>query len=121
MLKLLPHVVTRTASVPVYLIHFVTSQCNARCPHCFIFAPGDRRFSGDALSFGQIERLTRSIGQTVYNVCLTGGETFLRPDIERICDAYLENTGVQVLQLFTNGWFEDRAFDTLESISRRYP
>lgn len=121
MLKLLPHIVTKQADVPVYLIHFVTSKCNARCPHCFIFSPNDPRFSGEALTIEEIEKLTRSIGQTVYNVCLTGGETFLRPDIERICELYVENTGAKVIQLFTNGWFEDRAYSTMESLSRRFP
>src|SRR6476659_10900363 len=76
MLKLLPHIATKQADVPVYLIHFVTSQCNARCPHCFIFAPNDPRFAGEALTLEQIERMTRSIGRPIYNVCLTGGETF---------------------------------------------
>lgn len=121
MLKLLPHIVQKNAAVPVYLIHFVTSQCNARCPHCFIFAPGDRRFAAEALSLDQIQRMTRSIGKSVYNVCLTGGETFLRTDLEQICLAYLENTGVQVLQLFTNGWFEERTVALMDSLSRRYP
>ena len=121
MLKLLPHIATKTAEVPVYLIHFVTSKCNARCPHCFIFSENDPRFAGEALTLEQIVQLTKSLGRTLYNVCLTGGETFLRPDIEQICEAYLENTGAQVIQLFTNGWFEERAYSTIESLSRRYP
>jgi len=121
MLKLLPNIVDKNADVPVYLIHFVTSQCNAKCPHCFIWGEGDPRFSGDALTLEQIQAMTKSMGRRLYNVCLTGGETFLRHDIEQICEAYLDNTGAQMIQLFTSGWFEDRAFKTIESLSRRYP
>lgn len=121
MLKLLPYVLNKNASVPLYLIHFVTSRCNAKCPHCFIWGEGDPRFQGDAMTLEQIQKMTKSIGKPLYNVCLTGGETFLRQDIEQICEAYLDNTGVQVVQLFTNGWFEERTVKTLESLSRRYP
>ena len=74
MLKLLPHVAspTKIARVPVYLIHYLTSKCNARCPHCFIFNEGDTRFAGKALSADEIDKMTRSMGQDAYNVMLTG-------------------------------------------------
>lgn len=123
MLKLLSHVAspTKIARVPVYLIHYVTSKCNARCPHCFIFNEGDTRFAGKALSADEIDKMTRSMGQDAYNVMLTGGETFLRKDIDDITNSYLENTGTQIIQFFTNGWFEDRAYNCLEYFSRTFP
>ncbi|HRG99648.1 MAG TPA: radical SAM protein [Polyangiaceae bacterium] len=121
MLRLLPHVVSKRVTTPVYLIHFLTSKCNARCPHCFIFGEGDPRFAGEALSLREIEQLTRRLGPEVYNVCLSGGETFLRPDIVEVCEAYLRNTSVQVLQLFTNGWFEERTVRCLDHLTRAYP
>lgn len=121
MLRLLPQVVSKRVQTPVYLIHFVTSKCNARCPHCFIFTENDPRFAGEALSLEEIERMTRQLGPEIYNVCLTGGETFLRKDIVQVCEAYLRNTKVQVIQLMTNGWFEDRTVSCLDYLSRTYP
>ena len=123
MRKLLPYILKpdKTSRVPVYLIHFVTSRCNARCPHCFIFAENDPRFDRRELSLDEISRMTKSLGKTLYNVCITGGEIFLRKDIPEICDAYLRDTGVEVLQLFTNGFLVDRVVDCVDYLTREYP
>jgi len=127
MRKLLPYIFKpgKTSRVPVYLIHFVTSRCNARCPHCFIFTEGDPRFDTDKdtgeLSIDEITKMTQSMGSTAYNVSLTGGEIFLRKDIPEICDAYIRNTGVEVLQLFTNGFLVDRTVDCVDYLTREYP
>lgn len=121
MLKLLPRVVSKRTDTPLYLIHFVTSKCNARCPHCFIFTENDPRFAGAALSLEEIRELTRDLGPQIYNVCLTGGETFLRKDIVEISRAYLDHSRTQVLQLLSNGWFGDRTVDCLDTLSRDYP
>ncbi|MEK8024223.1 MAG: radical SAM protein [Candidatus Hydrogenedentota bacterium] len=123
MLKLLPHVFQsrKVARVPVYLIHFVTSRCNAKCPHCFIFAENDPRFDKNQMTLEEIDLMTRSIGKDLYNVSLTGGEIFLRKDMKEICECYLKNTGVQVIQLFTNGFFEERTVECLDYLSRTYP
>jgi MoaA/NifB/PqqE/SkfB family radical SAM enzyme len=121
--KLLPYILksSKTSNVPAYLIHFVTSRCNARCPHCFIFAENDPRFDKREMSLIEITKMTESIGRTIYNVNITGGEIFVRKDIPQICEAYIKNTGVQVVQLFTNGFFEDRIVDCVEYLSRTYP
>lgn len=123
MKKLLPYVVSsaKTAPAPLYLIHFVTSRCNARCPHCFIFAENDPRFDKRELSLDEITTMTKSIGKQIYNVNITGGEIFIRQDVPQICEAYLKNTGVQVIQLFTNGFFEDRVVECMDYLSRTYP
>ena len=123
MLKLLPYTLspTKKASIPLYLIHFVTNKCNARCPHCFAFtADGAPTIAGQDLSLDEITRMTQSLGKQLCNVNLTGGETFLRSDIIQICEAYLHNTGVQVIQLFTNGWFTKRTTDCMQYLARKY-
>jgi radical SAM protein with 4Fe4S-binding SPASM domain len=123
MLKLLPYTasLTKRSVVPQYLIHFVTNKCNARCPHCFIFTEGDPRFADGNLTLDEIRTLTESISPGLYNVNLTGGETFLRKDIEEICELYLTNADAQVIQLFTNGWFEDRTVDCMDRLSANHP
>lgn len=112
---------SKTPAVPVYLIHFVTGRCNARCPHCFIFNPNDPRFEGEELRLEEIERLARSLNGGVYNVSLTGGEPFLRKDIVDIASLYFEFGGAQVVSLFTNGFFPDRAVEAVERLTSRWP
>ena len=99
MYKLLPYVLRpdKRSQVPQYLIHFVTSKCNARCPHCFIFNEGDTRFSGSELTISEIEKFTLSLRGGIYNVNLTGGETFLRKDILEICELYLRNAKTKIV------------------------
>ncbi len=124
MLKLLPYAFSpgKTVSTPLYLIHFVTNRCNARCPHCFVYdSEGNPNIDGSELSLEQIDTLTRSLGKSLYNVNLTGGETFLRSDIMDICELYLRNTSVQVLQLFTNGFLQNRILHSVEQICKKYP
>lgn len=123
MRRLIPLMVSpsKRSPAPAYLIHFVTSRCNARCPHCFIFEPGDPRFAGQDLTIEEIERFARSLGSSVYNVSLTGGEPFLRKDIADIAHAYLANSGAQVISLFSNGFFVDRAVTTMDRLSSEWP
>jgi len=121
MLKLLPHVLDKRAASPVYLIHYLTSRCNAKCPHCFIFAENDPRFDKNQLTLEEIDALTRSLGRDLYSVILTGGEIFLRKDVIEVCAAYIKNTSVNVLQILTNGFFEDRTVECMDYLSRTYP
>ncbi len=120
-LKLLRHLLPGTPRVPPYLIHFLTSRCNARCPHCFIFGENDPRFSGPEMTTEEIRAMTRLLPGGLYNVSLTGGEIFIRPDVEEIGEAYVSDTDVNVIQFFTNGTFPDRAYDCVEGLSRRHP
>lgn len=124
MLKLLkyPFSIKKTSPAPVYLIHFVTNRCNARCPHCFVYdSEGKPTISDGEMSLNQIESLTKSIGKTIYSVNITGGETFLRDDIEEICHLYLKNTDVRILQLFTNGYFTEKTVNTVKKLCTDYP
>ncbi len=124
MLKLLPYAFspTKTVSTPLYLIHFVTNRCNARCPHCFLYdSEGNSNIEGTEMPLEKIDILTRSMGKSLYNVNLTGGETFLRSDIVEICELYLKNTNVQVLQLFSNGFLQNRILESVEYLCKTYP
>jgi radical SAM protein with 4Fe4S-binding SPASM domain len=77
-----------------------TLRCNMRCRHCGSTAGAARRAelsTRQALDLcGQIARL--GVARTV----LTGGETLLRPDWERIVATLLDKG--QVVALLTNGW-----------------
>jgi MoaA/NifB/PqqE/SkfB family radical SAM enzyme len=119
MISLLPHLFSpdKRCRVPPYLTHFITRRCNAHCPHCFIFKPDDPRFSGRELDLAEIEEVTRKIGRGLFSVNITGGEIFLRDDVLDICEIYLQNTSVRVIQLFTNGSFEEKTVRGIEALS----
>ncbi len=113
----------RINSVPFGVIHFVTSACNLKCAHCFIYGNFDRkiddlRFQADALSLEEIKQMTRSMKHQLQVASLTGGEPFLRPDLLQIALLYVQNAGAQLIEVSTNGWFTDRLRHFVEAFLR---
>ncbi len=115
MLKLLKYLVIKNVLSPLYLIHFVTNKCNARCPHCFL-AQGLNAGSEDELSIEEIEKITKNFSKDIYNVNLTGGEPFIRDDISQIVGLYRKNANVKSFLIATNGYFSDKIKDAVKTI-----
>lgn len=92
---------------PISIIHFVTNKCNARCKHCFIDFNNPSIFK-DELSLEEIEKLTKGLGKSLFNVNLTGGEPFLRKDFFEIAKLYFKNTNIESIFITTNGTFTER-------------
>jgi len=102
-----------TRKEPMSLIHFITNRCNARCKHCFIDFKNPETFKGE-LSLEEIHKLTSSLGKSLFNVNLTGGEPFLRRDIWEIAKAYFENAGVRSIFITTNGMFTSQTKEFID-------
>ena len=70
-------------------MHFVTNRCNARCSFCFIDFDDPKTFQGE-LTLEEIEILTKNLGKSLLNVNLTGGEPFIRPDLNQLVKRCVE-------------------------------
>jgi len=92
---------------PVSIVHFLTNRCNARCSFCFIDFDDPNTFKGE-LTLDEIEKLTKSLGKSLLNVNLTGGEPFARKDIVDIAKLYIKNSTVQSMYITTNASLPDR-------------
>jgi len=113
------------------LIHFVTNRCNAKCAHCFhgygreveqTARTGLFSHPGDAeLRLDELEQLARHLGPCLFNVNLSGGEPFLREDLEAIGRAYLGLGGAASLFVSTNGSFPERALSLARMVAVEYP
>lgn len=105
---------------PVSLVHFVTRRCNARCSFCFIDFehPSPRSLEMTAT---EIDRMTRTLGPRLANVNLTGGEPFLRRDLDAIAESYYANTSIRSIYITSNGSFPDRAEDFATGVSASFP
>ncbi len=85
---------------PIYLIFFVTNRCNGGCNHCFY---RHKINSGSKeLTLAEIEKIAASIGK-LYHLNLTGGEPFLRVDLDEIARIFYKNCRVRSLAIPTNG------------------
>lgn len=93
--------------LPVSIVHFLTNRCNARCSFCFIDFENENTFKGE-LTLNEIEALTKTFGNSLLNVNLTGGEPFARKDITDIAKAYIKNTTIQSIYITTNASLPER-------------
>jgi MoaA/NifB/PqqE/SkfB family radical SAM enzyme len=91
---------------------FVTSSCNARCSHCFYWKKLNQH---DDLSFGEIKKLSQSIGK-VDKLLISGGEPFLRRDLPRIYQLFIENNDLEAVSIPTNGLMPERIYELVNEI-----
>ena len=102
--KILPNLYNALIShkEPVFLTHFVTQNCNAKCPHCFV------DFQSSEMSLEETEKTASTSGNCLRNISLTGGETFLRKDLFEIADIWYKNSAAQSVVVTTNGSLPER-------------
>jgi len=102
-LRYVPRLFRKSGTTPLYLIHFVTEQCNARCKHCFgrFYEEGNATKSSQ-LTLDEIEKMTRTMDPILF-LLPTGGEPFLREDLSEIIQAYYRNCRVRNVGMPTNG------------------
>lgn len=78
----------------------VTNRCNLRCQYCY--AAAKRKTPGEELTTREIFDLIDKLDVLgCFNVQLTGGEPFLRPDFLKICE-YASKKGM-ALYVISNG------------------
>lgn len=98
-------------STPTRVVFDVTRRCNLRCSMCRTWEhPGT-----GALTAGEIEGVLAQMTRLTW-LDVTGGEPFVRPDIERVLRAAAcIPRGLTVLHYQTNGWMSDR----IEAVTRK--
>lgn len=105
---------------PTFLIPFVTSRCNARCPFCFY---GDRVGSPDPpeeLSTDEWEMISRRCGRIPY-LLISGGEPVMRDDLAGIVGGFIRNAGTRFVTVPSNGLLPERSEALFERLTREHP
>ncbi|OGW75227.1 MAG: hypothetical protein A3J81_03680 [Nitrospirae bacterium RIFOXYB2_FULL_43_5] len=97
------------------MVFFVTARCNAKCDFCFY--QKNKTGNRNELTLPEIEKFSAKLGN-VYEVLLSGGEPFLRDDIYEIGKTFAKNNGIVHLNIPTNGFLEDKAFETISRLSK---
>ena len=109
-----------TKKFPISLVHFVTNRCNARCSFCFIDFDNPDTFKGE-LTVDEIRKLSLTLGNSLQNINLTGGEPFARKELEDISEIYIKNSKIQSLFITSNGSLPDRIETYLAKLSNKFP
>jgi len=106
--KLLYSLLKGRLKKPIYLIFFVTNKCNSKCKHCF-FSKELNKIEEKDLSLEEIEGFSKQLGKLVW-LCISGGEPFLRDDIDEIFKIFVRNNKVEDFSIPTNGVLTDAIY-----------
>jgi len=94
--------INKKNQLPSYFIFFPTSRCNLSCSHCFYHDSLNKRFN--ELSLEEIDSFTKTM-DPLLTLVLTGGEPYLRHDLDQIVRIFYNNTRVPILNIPSNGWY----------------
>ena len=91
--------------LPSYFIYYPTSRCNLKCSHCFYYDSLNKKFN--ELTIIELEEITKTM-DPILSLILTGGEPYLRHDLDKIVKIFYENTRVPIITIPSNGWYLEK-------------
>ena len=106
------------------LFIFVTNRCNMTCSWC-LDAKRDIKNSGASISkeltTNEFKQIAQSSNEKIAYLTLTGGEPFLRSDIDQIVKSFYNYSQTRFVTITTNGAFPERIFENAERILLQCP
>lgn len=105
---------------PHYMILYVTARCNLRCPHCFYLEEIESAAKDRELKVEEYEKIAKSLPHLLQLTC-TGGETFVRQDIDEIALRFYKYANTRFFTFTTNGTFPERIAEKVERICKACP
>lgn len=104
--------------LPSYFIFYPTSRCNLSCSHCFYYDSINKKFN--ELTLEEIDKFTKTMDPLLHLI-LTGGEPYLRHDIDDIVKIFYKNTSVPIISIPSNGFFESRMIEKIRNMMNSCP
>tara|TARA_B100001029_G_C15059981_1_gene457562 strand:- start:464 stop:2455 length:1992 start_codon:yes stop_codon:yes gene_type:complete len=95
---------------------YITNRCNAKCEHCFYWDELNKDV--DEMSLDDYKDLALNFKNDVNQVIITGGEPFLRKEIDQISKYFLKNKNIHSLNFITNGVLPDRIDEKVNNIMK---
>jgi len=77
--------------LPSFFIFYPTSRCNMTCSHCFYHDSLNKKFN--ELTLEEIDKFTKTM-DPLLQLVITGGEPYIRDDIDKIVKIFYDNTNV---------------------------
>ena len=111
-------VINKTGCLPSYFIFYPTNRCNLSCSHCFYHDSLNKKVN--ELTLDEIDKFTKTMDPLLHLI-ITGGEPYLRSDIDKIIKIFYENTKVPIISIPSNGIFTDRMVEKIRSIMDSCP
>lgn len=102
--------------LPDILIYFVTNRCNSRCKGCFYWK--ELCEERQELTLDEIKKVSSSLG-SVYYLWLSGGEPFLREDLSKVCEVFINQNNTRTIHIPTNGLLPYKIFKVVKRLLER--
>ncbi len=93
----------RPRKLPMNLTLSVDFRCNSRCKTCNIY-----KKKADNLSLEEWQKVFKSLGKNPFWITISGGEPFLRKDIEELVCSLYNICRPAIINIPTNGLLPDR-------------
>jgi len=94
-------------TLPEQITFFITNKCNLKCKHCFYW---NNLNKGEDFNIDEFKIVAKSMGKFRF-ASVTGGEPFLRDDIDEIVKTIVEINKVKRISIPTNGFLTDRVVE----------
>jgi len=96
--------------LPVSLALTVTNRCNSRCATCRIY-----KKKSDELDCHEYKKIFKSLSHSPRWITVTGGEPFMRADLDGILGLIVHHVKPDAITIATNGFFTERIFETVRN------
>ncbi|MCL4472962.1 MAG: radical SAM protein [Actinobacteria bacterium] len=104
-------------SRPFEVTVFLTSSCNFKCDHCFYWKELNRK---GELTLEEFKAIARTM-PTLERLIFTGGEPFLREDIDEIIAEFYRHAHPMYITIPTNGYMTNTIVEKTTSILEKAP
>jgi radical SAM protein with 4Fe4S-binding SPASM domain len=120
--KFLNRGIARYFKVPQFLIFYLTNKCWMKCDHCFYTEEFrlKNNIDSDIMSFEEIKLISNSIKKILY-LSFTGGEPFIRDDLNDIINLFTKTKKTSRFQIPTSGFNTSLILEKTERILEENP
>lgn len=107
--------------MPVNLTVSVTNRCNSRCKTCHIWTIHNSHpeLEERELALWEYQKTFRSIGKSVTWATISGGEPYLRTDLDEICESLVRHCSPYIINIPTNALLPEIVDQTTRKILER--
>jgi MoaA/NifB/PqqE/SkfB family radical SAM enzyme len=106
----------RPRMYPFSVVVSVSFRCNSKCRTCDVW-----RKPNDDMTVGEWDRVFAQLGRTPFYITFTGGEPFLRRDVDEMVISAYRHCRPSVITIPTNGLLTERVVDRVDRICRECP
>lgn len=108
---------------PISITCSVTNRCNSRCLTCNIWKIYSEKpeLQKNELKVEEFNKIFQSLGKSPYWFTMSGGEPFLREDLDYICESAYDNCRPAIINIPTNGILTNTITNTTRKILEACP